>query len=151
MAGGFSIEMKKMDEFKNFLFERYSRLAFIDNYIKNLYLDSTIYPSALNEDFYKKIFTLAPFGSGNTEPKFVIQNLRVVNSSILAEKHIKSILLSKSDIKIKTIAFNSIGSPLESYLTHKNNRYFNIAGKMSMNEWKGENKIEFIIDDISVN
>ena len=151
MAGGFSIEMKKMDEFKNFLFERYSRLEFIDNYIKNLYLDSAIYPSALNEDFYKKIFTLAPFGSGNTEPKFVIQDLRVVNSSILAEKHIKSILLSKGDIRIKTIAFNSIGSPLESYLTHKNNRYFNIAGKMSMNEWRGENKIEFIIDDISVN
>ena len=28
---------------------------------------------------------------------------------------------------------------------------FNIAGKLSLNEWKGEKNVEFIIDDISVN
>ena len=28
---------------------------------------------------------------------------------------------------------------------------FDIAGKLSLNEWKGEKNVEFIIDDISVN
>ena len=27
----------------------------------------------------------------------------------------------------------------------------NIAGKLTLNEWKGQKNVEFIIDDISVN
>ena len=33
----------------------------------------------------------------------------------------------------------------------KNKKTFNIVGKLSLNEWKGKKKVEFIIDDISVN
>ena len=58
----------------------------------NLYLDSIIAPSALNENFYGEINLLAPYGSGNAEPKFVIENLKVIRSNIVANKHIKSIL-----------------------------------------------------------
>ena len=36
-------------------------------------------------------------------------------------------------------------------LLKKNNKTFNIAGKLSLNEWKGQSNVEFIIDDISVN
>ena len=32
-----------------------------------------------------------------------------------------------------------------------NNKLFNIAGKLSLNEWRGQSNVEFIIDDISVN
>ena len=35
---------------------------------------------------------LAPFGSGNPEPKFMIENLKSVNSKIIKDKHIKSVL-----------------------------------------------------------
>ena len=40
---------------------------------------------------------------------------------------------------------------LGAYLLKKNNKTFNIAGKLSLNEWKGQKNVEFIIDDISVN
>ena len=33
----------------------------------------------------------------------------------------------------------------------KSAKTFNIAGKLSLNEWKGKKNVEFIIDDISVN
>ena len=36
-------------------------------------------------------------------------------------------------------------------LKFKNKQKFKIAGKMSLNEWKGEKKIEFVIEDISTN
>ena len=52
-------------------------------------MDSTIAPSALNEKFFHEINCLAPFGSGNSEPKFVIENLKVINSNLIADKHIK--------------------------------------------------------------
>ena len=37
------------------------------------------------------------------------------------------------------------------YSPAKINLALNVVGKMSLNEWKGEKNVEFIIDDISVN
>ena len=51
---------------------------------------------------------------------------------------------------IKAIAFNCFDNEIGSYLL-KDNKVFNIAGKLSLNEWRGQSNVEFIIDDISVN
>ena len=76
---------------------------------------------------------------------------KTINSKIVGEKHIKSILLGSDGSSIKAIAFNALESNIGPYLLKKNKKTFNIAGKLSLNEWKGEKNVEFIIDDISVN
>ena len=116
-----------------------------------LYLDSTIASSALNYDFYQKIEKLSPFGSGNPEPKFILENVKVIKSFVVGENHVKSILTTKDGSNVKTISFNSIDSDLGQFLLNNKTNTFNIAGKLSLNEWKGEKNVEFIIDDISVN
>jgi single-stranded-DNA-specific exonuclease len=113
-------------------------------------LDSLIAPSALNEEFYFEIEKLAPFGSGNSEPKFVIENLQLISSDLVADKHIKTVLYGKDGSVIKSIAFNAKDSPLEPFLTKKNKKKFNIAGKMNLNEWRGKKSVEFVIEDISL-
>ena len=151
MAGGFSIKIENIDKFKDFIFHKFKKMD--KNLIKDkfLYLDSVIAPTAVNIDFYNKINSLAPFGSGNPEPKFVIENVKSVNNKILKEKHIKSILVGQEGSTIKAIAFNSVESDIGAYLLKKDNKLFNIAGKLSLNEWRGQSNVEFIIDDISVN
>ncbi len=151
MAGGFTIETEKIEKFKEYVIKKFEKLNINLNKQKNFYIDSFVSPSALNYDFYSKINTLAPFGAGNPEPKFAIQNLRSVNSKIVGEKHVKSILLGEDGSNIKAIAFNSVENDIGAYLLKKNKKPFNIAGKLSLNEWKGEKNVEFIIDDISVN
>ncbi len=151
MAGGFSIEMDKIDLFKEFIFKKFNSVNIDLNTHQDYYFDAEISPSALNLNFFDKINLLAPFGSGNSEPRFVINDLKVLNSKIVGEKHIKSILLGSDSSAIKTISFNSVESNLGSYLLGKNKKTLNIAGKLSLNEWKGQKNVEFIIDDISVN
>ena len=151
MAGGFSINIKNIEKFKEFVFRRFRNINEDLTSEKPLYLDSTISPAAVNLDFYNKVNNLAPFGSGNPEPKFIIENLKTVNSKIVGEKHIKSILIGMDGSSIKTIAFNAVENDLGAYLLKNNNKIFNIAGKLSLNEWKGQSNVEFIIDDISVN
>ena len=51
----------------------------------------------------------------------------------------------------KTIAFNATDNEIGAYLLKKDKKLFNIAGKLSLNEWRGQKNVEFIIDDISVN
>ncbi len=80
-----------------------------------------------------------------------MENLKPVNSKVVGEKHIKSVLIGPEGTNIKTIAFNAADNELGAYLLRKKNNKFNIAGKLSLNEWRGQKNVEFIIDDISVN
>ena len=150
MAGGFSIDSKKIEKFKEFVFKKFRTINEDLTSEKPLLLDSAISPTALNIDFYNKVNILAPFGSGNPEPKFLLENLKVIKSQIVGEKHVKSLLLTKDGSTIKTISFNSNDSDLGQFLLNNRNNLFNIVGKLSLNEWKGEKNVEFIIDDISV-
>ena len=151
MAGGFSIKVENIEKFKDFIFRKFQNLNQISINERLLLLDEIISPSAVNLDFYNKVSLLAPFGSGNPEPKFVIENVRTINSKVVGEKHIKSVLQGNDGSIIKSIAFNALESELGAYLIKKNKKPFNIAGKLSLNEWRGQSNVEFIIDDISVN
>ncbi|MFZ9715087.1 MAG: single-stranded-DNA-specific exonuclease RecJ [Pelagibacteraceae bacterium] len=150
MAAGFTLDTDKISEFKNFLIRKFKSININLESKKNIFYDTEISPSAINIDFYDKINVLSPFGSGNPEPKFIIKNVRPVNSKIVGEKHIKSVFEGSDSSTFKTITFNCVDNELGSYLLKKNIKNFNILGKLSLNEWRGQKNVEFIIDDISV-
>ena len=91
MAGGFLIQNKNIEKFKEFVFKKFKSINEDLKSDKPLLLDSIISPSAVNIDFYNKVELLSPFGSGNPEPRFVIENLKTMNGKIVGDKHIKSI------------------------------------------------------------
>ena len=133
MAGGFSIKTENIEKFKKFVLKKFEKLISTNMNIKTLYLDSVIAPTALNIEFYNKINTLAPFGSGNPEPKFVLENMKSVNNKIIKDKHIKSVLVGLDGSTIKSIAFNCVENEIGAYLLQKDKKLFNIAGKLSLN------------------
>ncbi len=151
MAGGFSIQTKNINTFKDFVYKKFRGVNEDLKTEKPLLFDSIIAPSAVNLEFYNKVEMLSPFGSGNPEPKFIIEDVKTINGKIVGEKHVKSVLIGKDGSTIKSIAFNAAENDLGGYLLKKNNKSFNIAGKLSLNEWRGQSNVEFIIDDISVN
>ena len=151
MAAGFTIEENKIDEFREFVIKKYKKIKQNIKKQDKLMYDSKISPSALNENFFNQVNMLSPFGSGNPEPKFVIENLKLVKSQVVGENHIKALFSGEDGSTIAGVTFNATNTVLESYLTTKNSKKINIIGKLSLNEWKGQKKVEFIIDDISVN
>ena len=150
MAGGFTLKKEKIDIFRDFLIKSFNKSKVNSIQDANLYLDTIIAPSAINEDFYQDISSLAPYGSGNAEPKFVIENIKVISSKIVGTSHIKLILSGKDGTVFKGFVWNGKNSPLEPFFDKKNKNLINIAGKMRMNEWHGKKEIEFIVEDISV-
>ncbi len=151
MAGGFSIKVENIEKLKDFVFRKFKNINVDLTAERPLLIDSIISPSAINLEFYNKVAVLSPFGSGNPEPKFIIEDVKTINGKIVGEKHVKSVLIGNDGSTIKCIAFNALESDVGAYLLKKNNKSFNIAGKLSLNEWKGQSNVEFIIDDISVN
>ena len=55
MAGGFSLQEEKISEFKDFINLEFSKIEKKINKTNNLFYDSKISPSALNENFYSEI------------------------------------------------------------------------------------------------
>ena len=151
MAGGFTIKKNNIELFRDLLIKDYIKAysASLDD--ANLYLDSIIAPTALNENFFKEINFLEPYGSGNYEPKFVIENIKVISSTVVADNHIKSILCGKDGFSFKSFTWNAKNTSLEPFLNKRNKKLFNIAGRIRLNEWRGEKQVEFIIEDISIN
>jgi single-stranded-DNA-specific exonuclease len=150
MAGGFVIEKQNIDLFRKFLIKKFEKTKIKNSDNPDLFLDTVIAPSALNEDFYKEISSLGPFGPGNNEPKFVIENIKIISSKNINENLIKSVLCGKDGSVFKSIVWNAQNTPLEAFLNKSNKKLFNIAGKMKLNEWRGKRNIEFVIEDISI-
>ena len=149
MAGGFSYEKSKTNELRIFFNKEFLKKGIILSNSDKYLIDSKISATAINLDVYDEIEKLSPFGSANSEPKFLVENVRIIKSKVVGKKHISSILASKSNKSFKTIAFNSVKSPLEPYLSINNKKNFNIVGKLTCNEWQGRKDIQFIIEDIS--
>ena len=55
MAGGFTIKKEKIPLFRDFLIKNFKKSKLSSSKVVNLYLDSVIAPSALNEEFYSDI------------------------------------------------------------------------------------------------
>ena len=151
MAGGFTIKEENIPIFRDILIKNFEKSHSNSTINLNLYLDSVIAPSALNEDFFEQVNYLAPFGSGNTEPKFVIENIRVISSNTVGSNHIILTLSGKDGSTFRGFAWNAKNTPLEPYLNVKNKKKINVAGKMRLNEWRGVKKVEFLIEDVSLN
>jgi single-stranded-DNA-specific exonuclease len=150
MAAGFTIyknNLALLKKFLNFTFIKIMKNKRINN---TVYIDAKILPSALNENFFNQIDQLSPFGPGNHDPFFMIENVKVLKSKIIQNKHISSILISNNRKSINTICFNAKNTELESYLCEKK-KILNIVGKLSLNNWFGKKQVQFIINDISIN
>tara|TARA_Y100000590_G_C15739573_1_gene1019756 strand:- start:1263 stop:3011 length:1749 start_codon:yes stop_codon:yes gene_type:complete len=151
MAGGFTLKKENISKFRDFLIKNFEKSNVNSLKNINLYIDTAIAPSALNEEFLDQINSLAPFGSGNNEPNFAIENIKVISSTIVGNYHIKSILRGKDGTVFKAFVWNGKNTPLEPFFDKKNSKLINIAGKMRLNEWQGKKNVEFIIEDISTN
>ena len=114
-------------------------------------LQRNIAKLALNEVFFEQINSLAPFGSGNSEPKFVIENIKVISANTVGNNHIKSVLIGKDGTVFKSFAWNAKDGPLEPFLIKGNKKKINIAGKIRLNQWRGQRKVEFLIEDVALN
>ena len=150
MAGGFSINEEKIPIFRDFLIKSFEKSFKFLTIESNLYFDSIIAPSALNEDFFNQVNLLSPFGSGNEEPKFVIENFKVLSSDIILDLHIKTLLIGMDGSSFKAFAWNAINTSLENYLYKNKNNKINVVGNIRLNEWKGKKEIQFNIEDIAV-
>jgi single-stranded-DNA-specific exonuclease len=145
MAAGFTLNKEKLKNFENYISEDFLKSNILNS---NIFLyESEISSLVFNQDFYDDIKKLEPFGTGNPVPTFLLRDLRIIKPIVLNNKHISSILKSKTGFSIKSISFNSINTKIgEHLLSYKNS--INVIGQINENIWNNKKTLQLTIRDL---
>ena len=115
-----------------------------------LAVDLALHLGAATGDLVENLTRLQPFGTGNSEPRFVFPQVTVKKAMIVGEHHVKLSLSAQTGAAkpMNAIAFRVVGTELGQILMQGHQGApLHIAGKLRLDPWQGGDKIQLIIDD----
>ena len=146
LAAGLTI---KKNKFKNFVKFINNQFILKKNKISTKKYLSKINLTALNLNFCKEFNLLEPYGPSNSKPFFLIENLKIVKSTILKDKYISCLLSSSSGKILNAISFNLINSEISKILLNYKNKV-NIIAEININLWNNKKSLQLNIHDIII-
>lgn len=145
VAGGFSLKEKNWEEFQERIITDVKKQLNGKDLSRHLNIDALLKIEDINWSLLEKIDSLSPFGMGNFEPVFAINNIRVENWNIIGKdrKHLKGLIMDR-DNNIELLWWKE--ADFFDLLKHKN--LFDVAFKIDVSEYMQQKKIYLKIIDI---
>ena len=157
MAAGFSINMNRLEELKEFFNQEIGQD--VEKYSKErvFYYDDVLDINSANLNLAQKLTSLEPFGNGNRKPRFIIKDLNVIRADLIGanKNHIKCLFSAKNLAgfagNLSAVAFNIEDSRMAEILLAKNKgQKLAIAGTLDINSWMGVDNLQIIIEDVLI-
>ena len=145
MAAGFSIKEDNLKTLDNFIQKDY--LKNNKNFELIFKYDSEIPGSVINKNLYNEINKLAPFGSGNSLPSFLIKNVKIIKSRLVGDNHISSVIKPNIGASINSICFNCVNTKIAEYLLSYKKK-INIIAQITENSFNNKKSIQLNIKDL---
>jgi len=145
-AAGLTLEIDKIDEFKERFEQIVSERITREQMVPRLVIDCDLPLSVINFRFLNILKQMQPFGPGNMSPVFASNNIQIVNDCrVLKDKHIK-FLAKQADnpIRFEVIGFNL----WEKFNNYSDCNYFDIAYHIEENIYNGNKSIVLNLKDI---
>ncbi len=146
MAAGFTVAAEQVTALAEFLNERLASAAG-GPIVPLLEIDGAIAGAAATPELAQMVGRLAPFGSGNPEPRFAVSDLRVVRSEVVGEGHVRLLLVGNNGGRLKAIAFRSADGPLGQALLRGGGAPLHLAGNLRADNWQDREGVQLIVDD----
>lgn len=149
MAGGFTVLPEKLEELKVFLKDHIAKQ--MENASPNVdtHIDAVLSAGGATVDLIERLnHFVGPFGQENSEPLFLLQNMRLQKADILGESHIRVMVSDwQGGARVKAMAFKSVGTELGDTLLSKDTSKIHLLGYLKINEWQGRKTPEMHIVD----
>ena len=147
MAAGFTLKPARLDDFQNFLNDRVNIQIKEAGIVPTLRFDGSMTTAGASLETAEQLEELAPFGSGNAEPRFVIPSAQIVYAERVGEDHVRCTLESAGRGHLSGISFRSTDRPLGQAILSAKGRPMHVAGRLRINNWRGQNSAQLLIDD----
>ncbi|MDD2326331.1 MAG: single-stranded-DNA-specific exonuclease RecJ [Alphaproteobacteria bacterium] len=146
MAAGLTVARDNLDDLHAFLAERIGKVLAAEPFVPTLTVDGLVAVPALDPSFIEKLSALAPFGTGNPEPRFALSDCKIVRADIVGERHVK-VIAAQGTARLDGIAFRAMESGLGPSLLAHVGQFCHLAGHLRHDTWQGRNRVQLLIDD----
>ncbi|MCI5060645.1 MAG: single-stranded-DNA-specific exonuclease RecJ [Alphaproteobacteria bacterium] len=151
MAGGFTIEPDKLDDFRKFVDSYIRQQTNNLEPVQDLDIDGFLSVRGASQLASVKMMheQVGPFGTGNPEPIFALPHVRVQRVDVLKDKHIRMMVAdSEGGSWMKAMFFSGVDTDLgTALLKDAQNTLFHLAGQFQVNNWQGRESVEFHVKD----
>ncbi len=147
MAAGFSVERRKLAELQAFLNERMAAAIETARAGASLTLEGAIATDGANAELADLVESLGPYGPGNAEPRFCLQNAQIAFADTVGESHVRCRVGGLGQGKLKAIAFRARDTELGQALLESQGRAIHLTGRIRRDRWTGGDAVELHIED----
>jgi single-stranded-DNA-specific exonuclease len=146
MAAGFTVKRERLQDFSDFLADRLH--AQMQGPLRALLqVDAALDPAGATLELVETLSRLAPFGSGNAEPKFALIGARVSAPRIVGQGHVACTVTGPNGGRLKAIAFRAADSDLGLALLANDGTPLHLAGTLRIDNWQGRSSVQMFIED----
>ncbi|MCC4421948.1 single-stranded-DNA-specific exonuclease RecJ [Limosilactobacillus reuteri] len=148
-ACGLSFDQKNIVPLQIALEEEAGKQKFDPTVKQPLPIAMKLAPADVPQQLYNDIQRVAPFGPGNMEPVFELNNVKVVDVKTMGQEHQHLKFSIVSDKKNLTVVAFGQGN-LATLLSAPTGQ-INLAVKVSLNEWRGKKSVQLMLEDLQIN
>ncbi|MEO6838027.1 MAG: DHHA1 domain-containing protein, partial [Ginsengibacter sp.] len=143
-AAGMSMFPEEVEAFSKKFEEVVSLTIDPDLLTPELIINAEINFKNINQNFFKVIEQMEPYGPENLRPMFITRNIRNTTwSKIVKEKHVRFV------VKNENITMTGIGFNLaEKFPLLETNQSIDMVYTIDENEWNGETNLQLKVIDI---
>lgn len=138
-AAGLSVDPVVLEQFVHRFDQVAAGMLTPDDLLPELLLDAEVKAGDISEGLVKLVERMAPFGMGNPEPLFILSGVRVLESKILKDAHLK-LRLQAGNKCFDAIGFGLAGAEMAEVV--------DIAFTPGMNRWNGREALQLRLKGI---
>ena len=142
MAAGLTIQSGRLAEFARRFEQVISSGTSAEGFVAEIRIDTAIDLDALSTETLEDIDRLEPYGQANPRPLLLAENVEVVSSRIVGEKHLK-LGLRGSGRRI----FDAIGFRKADWIPPPGSR-INVVFSPEINRWEGQERTQLVVRDL---
>lgn len=147
MAAGLTFHQSNLEVIKAKVNQKMIELGVSSSVKEELLIDSVLDLEAINIEFIERLKLLAPFGTDNPSPYFLIKSNKLKNIKQIGadNAHLKC-QLSEKEVDVDCMAFNR-GLELHEFEFADE---IEVVGQLSINEWNGFRKPQVLLSDYAI-
>lgn len=153
-AAGFTVAEAKIPEFIEFMHQSLAEEYAAYNGEKIAYADGIVSVAGVSPELSEKIDMIGPFGQGNPEPKFILEDVSIYSTRVFADKHASFFLgdssLAANSKRVKCVVFNAVNTKLGDVILAADSarKKFAAYGRIKTTTYQGVKKCEFYLEDL---
>ena len=148
MAAGITIHPDRVEDFVSFINAAIAQSEYGRNGLP-LTVDGEAEMGELSVESVRALERFAPYGMGNPHPRFLLRNLRVVDTKVRGETHLALTFqhASRYGKRLTAMMWGAVGTPFAQSLQETAGHPVDIVCTLEVNTWQERDSVRLRIED----